>query len=482
MTAYTIEALDAFVREMPPARTPFVLGRQTPATGAVSSQGTPTAYVRLRLADDRGRSAVGCAADRMSVRWLDKRPNRAERDKLVELAALINRACGIWKAEPTFKAPFDKWLVAHQEVLAAGRAARQEDLSSALASSLCERAMLDAVARIEETNLFQLVQRDMLGLRLDAVHPELRGFDLSDSLPKSPRTRFHIRHTVGLADPLTVADVTDETRVGDGLPECLAEYIERDGIRYFKVKVGGQLEEDLAWLARVWRVAATARDAVITLDANEAYADLGEFLRFVERLRRDQPELWNHILFIEQPVPREVSLSPAAAGWIGRVAIDKPVIIDEADATLASYPRAHALGYSGTSHKNCKGFLKSLVNVALVDHHRRLGRAAILSGEDLTNLPIVPLHQDFVSLGVLGISHCERNGHHYHHGLAHLSASELATIAERHTDLYERRDDGWYLRVRSGMVECGSLQRAPYGVFGEPDWLDMSPLDRWSPT
>ena len=66
-------------------------------------------------------------------------------------------------------------------------------------------------------------------------------------------------------------------------------------------------------------------------------------------------------LFIEQPIKRQVALerSIARAG-----AAYRPVIIDESDGELDAFPRARALGYAGVSSKNCKGFYKSLINLA----------------------------------------------------------------------------------------------------------------------
>lgn len=487
---YVIESIDLFVREMPAPRMPFVIGRRLTATGATAASGTPMLFVRMVVATDDGRRATGCAADRMSVRWLDKRADRSEEQKLADLASLAQRARGAYMAEPRFESPFEKWLAAYRQIVADGRRAAQEDLSSAMASAVHERAMLDAVARIEGASMFDLVRHDRLGVRPAAIHSTLGGFDWRATLPPRPLTQFYIRHTVGLADPLTQADLTDANRIGDGLPETLEDYIRTDGMRYFKIKIGGAIDDDVTWLERIDDVltASSQRSSPaggkpaafhVTLDANEAYADLAMFFEFVERLRRDRPRMWNRILYLEQPVPRDRALAVDAAGWIRRIGLDKPMIIDESDATLDSYPRAHALGYAGTSHKNCKGFFKSLVNHALAAANRARGCASFLSGEDLTNLPIVPLHQDYVALGILGLAHCERNAHHYHYGLAHLTERELATVAAHHRDLYEERDGEWFVKIREGMIDCASLQSAPFGVIGEPDWQAMTPLERW---
>ena len=58
----------------------------------------------------------------------------------------------------------------------------------------------------------------------------------------------------------------------------------------------------------------------------------------------------------------EEDTGKALAAWTKH----PPFIIDEADASLGDLPRALALGYAGTSHKNCKGLTKGLANAALL--------------------------------------------------------------------------------------------------------------------
>jgi hypothetical protein len=67
-------------------------------------------------------------------------------------------------------------------------------------------------------------------------------------------------------------------------------------------------------------------------------------------------------LVVEQPVHRDRALAEEAGAalreWPGR----PPLIIDESDGEVGDVVRALALGYNGTSHKNCKGIVKGLAN------------------------------------------------------------------------------------------------------------------------
>jgi hypothetical protein len=58
------------------------------------------------------------------------------------------------------------------------------------------------------------------------------------------------------------------------------------------------------------------------------------------------------VLFVEQPIKRRVAISCSVTA----LAEDKPLEIDESDDELSSFPAAIALGYTGVSSKNCKGF------------------------------------------------------------------------------------------------------------------------------
>jgi len=477
--AYRIEHLELFVRETPPNRMSFSLGKQGRNAAAAQATTNPLVHVRMVLRDGRGQTTYGTAADRLSVRWLDKRPGRSKAKKLRELVALIGFAGDLYRRQPAFDSPFEYWRGQHTQIIREGDRRGQEKLTSSFASALFERAVLDAVSRAADKSIYEMVVGQRLGFDPSRVFPELRGLNFKATLPTRPRTRFYIRHTVGASDPLTAADLPEQRRVNDGLPETLEEYIRVDGLRYFKVKITGDVRRDFARLSRVWDVVSRADEPAITLDANESYGDLADLKRIVDRCEDQLTGFFQHVMYIEQPLPRALTLDPTTRAAIRALSEKKLLIIDEADDALDSFKRARDIGYQGTSHKNCKGFFKSLINHGLVVQAALNGREQVLSGEDLQNLPVVPLHQDFAALGVLGLEHCERNGHHYNFGLSFLSERDKAQVVKNHPDLYHRHGDEWFLKVRRGQVDCGSLQCPGFGVSAEPDWASMVPMNQW---
>ena len=184
--------------------------------------------------------------------------------------------------------------------------------------------------------------------------------------------------------------------------------------------------------------------------------------------------LWPRLLFIEQPWHREVALSDAI-GELARAWPDRPpIIIDESDAETGSLPAALALGYAGTSHKNCKGIFKGVANACRLAQRRAAGEPGMLSGEDLANVGPVAVLQDLAVQAALGVESVERNGHHYFAGLAAWPTAVQDHVLKHHGDVYCRAvvAPHWpRMDVRMGEVRIGSLTRTP-GLGAVPPPLD----------
>jgi len=260
--------------------------------------------------------------------------------------------------------------------------------------------------------------------------------------------------------------------VGDGLPETLEEVIERYGHRYFKLKVGGDVRADVGRLRAIAAVLDRLPAYHATLDGNEQYEDMQGVAELWARMKGEPrlARLVESVLFIEQPVKRQKALSAPVAG------LERPVIIDESDDALDAFPRARALGYRGVSSKTCKGLYKSLINGArCAAWNRQMGTVPIyfLSGEDLTIQAGLALQQDLALVSLLGLTHVERNGHHYVNGMAGLPAAEQEAFLAGHPDLYERSHGAVRVRIAGGDMAIGSLGCPGYASRALPDWTSM---------
>ena len=268
---------------------------------------------------------------------------------------------------------------------------------------------------------------------------------------------------------MSPADIPPGERADDGLPQDLESSIRRYGLRYFKLKLFADPERDLARLRELGRLflQETGGEYFVTVDGNENFKSFDAFREFWETAASVPVlrELWRRIIVVEQPVHRDQALSDDTGAALSRWPDHPRLIIDESDGAVGDLPRALALGYAGTSHKNCKGIVKGIANACLLEKRRRHGEQVVLTGEDLCNLGPVALLQDLAMMALLGIEHIERNGHHYYRGLSMWPAQWQDATLAAHGDLYERHQDGFAcLKIDNGRLALGSVNLAPLGV------------------
>ena len=437
--------------------------------GIATMTEVPHLFVRTRVAIGNA-SSFSLTSEGLPPKWFTKNPATTFEQDLPGMLEVISHATTL--AEQIAQSPisfFDFWRELDRQQSDWATARQIAPLLANLGVSLVERAVLDGLCRGTGESLHRMVAGNRLGLRLGDVYAELGGAEPRDLLPATPLTFCSVRHTIGLGDAISPADIPASERVDDGLPQDLESSIREYGLRYFKVKLFADAERDLARLRELGRLLAreTGGDYLVTLDGNENFQGFEPFREFWREAAGDPAlrDLWRRIIVVEQPVHRDRALSdgPAAAllAWPDR----PPMIIDESDGALGDLPRALALGYAGTSHKNCKGIVKGIVNACLLEVRRRQGERVVLTGEDLCNLGPVALLQDLAVMALLGIEHVERNGHHYFRGLGMWPAPWQDAALAAHGDLYTRHREGFArLYICEGRVALGSVNNAPLGV------------------
>lgn len=444
--------------------------------GSARMTEAPVAHLRLTVEDAAGRRTWGVAADLLPPAWFDKRPGRTPQQDLADLlaSASIARQAYMGRAPAT---PFELWHDALAHAMASGAEKDLAPLAAGWGVALYERAIMDAAGRLRGRPAWQLIHANELGVDLGRLHPDLSGLSPADVLPERPLQSIHVRHTVGLIDPLTEAELTSDQRLNDGLPQTLEAVIAFYGTTYFKVKISGDVRADLARLERIAAVLDVLPDYRVTMDGNEQYRSWDDLAQFAEGLQQS-PQLrrFNQsVLYVEQPIYRERALSDDEAASRARVAAWRPLLIDESDDRLEAWPRAAELGYRGVSFKGCKGFIKGLRNRALAQVWQRAGRGEFfLSGEDLTAPALIPVQQDVTLAATLGIAHQERNGHHYIRGLDWLTADERQQALRDHPDVYTADGNLPRLRIEAGRLRLASLLEVPgLAVARPPDWTSM---------
>lgn len=434
---------------------------------------TELPHVFVELGARRGQEPCrGLASEGLPPKWFTKNPETRFEDDLPEMLQCIQHAADC-VASTTHESVFEAWKFLHdeQDRWASKSAEGYPPLLAHLGTALMERAMIEAYCRGAGLSFAQAVKENALGINLGSIHPELGGSEPADWLPE-PGERIIVRHTVGLGDPLRVGEIAPEERIGDGLPHALSDAVKAYGLTHFKIKVCGNLDTDIPRLMDVAEVLGAASPGFkFTLDGNEQYRDIATFREHWESYRREKDIAamldGGGLLFVEQPLHRDFALEERVGDELAAWPEAPPMIIDESDGELDCMRRALALGYCGTSHKNCKGVIKGIANRCLIEWYRRNRPEDgpwVMSGEDLANVGPVALLNDLAMMSVLGIEDVERNGHHYFAGLSMFPDELQKMVCETHPDLYAMRSQGYAsLVIEAGRLSTKSLGTAPFG-------------------
>ena len=452
---------------------PEVATRMPFRYGIAEMKRMPHVFVVIEAEID-GMPSRGIAADHLAPKWFTKDPDRDLAGEIDDMFAVIRHAAdAVTKLEGASVFAIWKQLSAAQGTW--GSKVKFPPLLAHFGTTLIERALIDACCRKWKRPFHDLLQADAFGLRLGRIHPELEGTSTRDWLPARPLPSVHCRHTVGLSDALLEADIAPAEKLDDGLPQSLEACIRRYGLSQFKLKFTSERTQSLPRLCRIVEIIAreTGGHFKASLDGNESFKTVGDFRSYwgAATVRPELAPLFANLLFVEQPFHRDIALGDevgaALRGWSDRPAI----IIDESDAENDSLRRALACGYSGTSHKNCKGVFRGVANACYLAWRRKTspGAASIMSAEDLTNIGPVALLQDLAVQAALGNESVERNGHHYFRGLAFWPESIRQEMLAQHGDLYGPLDDGTpSLLVREGRINLGTVNDAPFGIAPFP--------------
>ncbi len=436
--------------------------------GIASMTELPHVFVRVRLRVGE-ESGEGLASEGLAPKWFTKNPATTFAEDLPDLVRVLRAAADHGLAIAPRADLFTWWRELYDVQTAWARAESLPLLLAHLGTSLIERAALDAFCRIRGMSFAEALRRDVLGFRVSAIHPEVADSAADEFLGRGPTPQLMVRHTVGLGDPLTAADLEKEEPLDDGLPLALEEVIPRYGLTRFKIKLSGKLDQDLERLGVLARILPRlAPDYRATLDGNEQFGDVASFRASWEALRAEPGlrELLgpDRLVLVEQPLHRDRAMSDDVGGALRDWPERPPLIIDESDSEVGTVSRALKLGYAGSSHKNCKGVFKGLANALLLHQRRAEGAVAVQTGEDLANIGPLALLQDCAVMAVLRVADVERNGHHYFKGLSPFPRELGEAVLAACPDLYERLPDGTAtLRIRSSRLDLGSVLRAPFG-------------------
>jgi len=404
--------------------------------------------VTCRVRTNSGRESSGFGSMTLGNAWAF--PAASQDEGLGAMRALADRLRDVTAACDEKGHPIDLFRVLEPEYLrAAASVSRAQSLSSPIpklcmlvVASAFDAAMHDAYGKAFGRSVYETYGPEFIRRDLSAdLGPAFKGEYLDRYVPSVPRARMPVFHSVGASDPLEASDMQNRTRIEDRLPNTLEEWIPRDGLIRFKIKLnGGNLEADFNRVIQIDRVVNRAQarrgmqDWQYSLDFNEGCPNVAYLLEFLRRIREATPIGFDRILYIEQPTARD--LAKDRANVMQEAARLRPVVIDESLTDLEALLLAREMGYTGVALKACKGQSQAMLMAAAA---QKFGM--FLCVQDLTCPGASLIHSAGIAARVPGNAGIEAN------------ARQFVPAANRD---WESRFPGLFT-IHDGMMTTGQL-------------------------
>jgi L-alanine-DL-glutamate epimerase-like enolase superfamily enzyme len=374
--------------------------------------------VECRVRTGEGREAWGFGSMTLGNAW--SFPAASHDDGLKAMKALADELRPVTAACDDRGHPIDLFRVLEPEYLgAAAEVSRKLNLAvpipklcTLVVASAFDAAIHDAYGKAFDVSVYETYGPKFMSSDLSRdLGAEFRGEYLDRYVPSTPRPSTLVFHSVGASDALEASDV--RTRIGDGLPNTLEEWIPRDGLLGFKMKLnGGNLAADFERVVRIDRVVNRAqaargvKDWKYLLDFNEGCPNVAYLLEFLRKVREATPTGFDRILYIEQPTARD--LQKDRANVMHEAAKLRPVVIDESLTDLETLLLAREMGYTGVALKACKGQSHAMLMAAAA---QKFGM--FLCVQDLTCPGASLIHSAGIAARVPGNAGIEANARQF---------------------------------------------------------------------
>jgi L-alanine-DL-glutamate epimerase-like enolase superfamily enzyme len=344
--------------------------------GSVVVEESTSLLVTTVVKNRRGKASEGSGSMPLACEWAFPSPGETHENKLEAMKLVAERYGKLLVEEAGDKHmhPIDWFIKYEDEIPRITRRVSSElglkeelpILASLVAVSPIDASMHDAFGKVNEICSYdgygpKYVDHDLSFY----LGEKFKGKYIADYIKPEYSSEIPVFHLVGGLDKLKSEEGLDES---DDLPVSLEEWIEKEGVFCFKIKLKGN---DVDWdVERTKDVAETVaetlgrkgrKDFYLSVDSNEMHPSPEAVLEYLRRVRREAPEAFEKILYVEQPVSRDLA---SHMFDMRRVAEVKPVLADEGITDLESFDLAMGLGWSGVALKTCKCHSSILLLVA----------------------------------------------------------------------------------------------------------------------
>lgn len=412
--------------------------------------------VRLELTDgETGRSAVGWGETPISVQWVwpsETVSYEARHEALMRFTRVLAEAWAAYKVrghaieighafiEEALRALRGRFNVEQ------GRAMRVPRLAALVCSSAFDLALHDAYGRLVGLPVYETYNSRFMSRDLSAYLEPAggSGVDFSgkyptDYLVNHPPKEVVAWHAVGGLDVLEDSELTGDEPT-DGYPVTLEHWIERDGLTCLKLKLSGEdAGYDYQRIVAVGEIGARRGVRWLTTDFNCTVKEPGYVNEILDRLRAEHPEIYDQILYVEQPFPYDLQDNPID---VHSVSQRKPLFMDESAHDWRMVRYGMSLGWNGVALKTCKTQTGALLSLCWAKAH---GVSVMV--QDLTNPMLAQVTHALLAAHAGTLMGFETNSMQYYP-----DASEPEAAV--HPGLYRRR---------GGAVDLSTVCGAGFG-------------------
>lgn len=412
------------------------------------------ARARVVVEDRQGRLASGWGETPLSVQWVwpSMMGYAARHAALLDFTEQIAAA---WADFAEFGHPMEIGHAFQERVLPTllagfNRNCQPDEVMPLLAGLVCcspfDLALHDAYGNVVskpvyETYNAEFMSRDLSYYLEPAADSEFSfaGKYPSDFFAAERASTLPVWHLVGGLDPLQLSEVNGN-RPDDDEPVILDDWIERDGLTCLKIKLRGN---DSAWdyqrLVDVGRIAKQRGDFKLTTDFNCMVSDPQYVNEILDRLREEEPAIFEAILYVEQPFPYDLETNRID---VHTVSARKPLLMDESAHNWEIVRLGRELGWTGVALKTCKTQTGALLSLCWAKAH---GLEVMV--QDLTNPMLAQIPHVLLAAHAKTMMGVESNAMQFYP-----RASDPE--AEVHPGLFQRRN---------GQLDLTSVQGPGFG-------------------
>ena len=410
---------------------------------------TGIARVQIEIEDREGRTCVGTGETPIAVAWTWPSTTVSHAERQARMIGFIQALVGGWSDFQIWGHPMEigySFISDRLHPLLAEYDSGYQEHMPYLAALVCNAsfdiALYDAYGTLWKKKAFDIFTPEYMNHDLSWYFND---DDFEDEYPDRylvPRDQVPkeliVWHLVGGLDPLEEQDLQGD-EPDDGYPVLLRDWIARDGLLCLKIKLRGN---DSAWdFNRIVKVGCIALETGVqhlSVDFNCTVHDPGYVIDILDRLKSGYPEIFDLILYVEQPFPYEIEKFPID---VHELAGRKLLMMDESAHDWHFVKLGIDLGWNGVALKSCKTITGA---VLMLCYARKHGMRIMV--QDLTNPKLAMIPHVLLAANAGTIMGVEANSMQF---CPEASAPE----ARIHPGLFQRRN---------GHLDLSTI--GPYGM------------------